>query len=222
MSNRIKYPRTPHLPWSPGATSDDRILKDTGQFKGKQVVVTEKMDGENCTIGQNYSHARSVDSGPHPSRTWVRGLQSQLGHELPDGWRLCGENLYAKHTLGYDQLPSYFLCFSIWDNRNVCLSWAETVEYCKMLGVHTVPVLYKGPWDEDKIISIFEKYSSPYGGEAEGYVVRNAAEFPYSAFSKNIGKYVRKAFKEQLEENVGESGHWMQQEVKPNKIIRQG
>ena len=45
---KIKYPRTFHLPWSPGATSDDKMLKSIEHFIGKEVVITEKMDGENC------------------------------------------------------------------------------------------------------------------------------------------------------------------------------
>ena len=39
---RYKYPRTYHLPFSPGFTSDDKVLKDDSQFYGKRVVVTEK------------------------------------------------------------------------------------------------------------------------------------------------------------------------------------
>ena len=50
MSQKYKYPRTYHVPWSPGTTSDDRLLKSVDQFVGKRVVVTEKMDGENTTM----------------------------------------------------------------------------------------------------------------------------------------------------------------------------
>ena len=42
----VKYPRTWHLPWSEGKTKDDRTLSDCKQFEGREVVVTEKMDGE--------------------------------------------------------------------------------------------------------------------------------------------------------------------------------
>jgi tRNA nucleotidyltransferase/poly(A) polymerase/DNA topoisomerase IB/2'-5' RNA ligase len=207
---RIKYPRTFHLPWSQGATSDDKILTTTAQFEGKKVVVTEKMDGENCTIGQSYVHARSTDSANHPSRDWVKGFASKFQYDIPDGWRLCGENLFAKHSIFYEDLPSYFMLFSIWDNRNVCLSWSETVEYAKMLGVKTVPVLYKGPWDEEKIAALWDRVSSRGG---EGYVVRTAGEFPYSRFVQNVAKFVRAS-------HVQTDDHWMQQQIVPNKIIK--
>ena len=65
---RVKYPRTAHLPWSPGATADDIYQGKLSSFEGKYVVVTEKMDGENTTLYRDYMHARSVDSRFHPSR----------------------------------------------------------------------------------------------------------------------------------------------------------
>lgn len=49
---RYKYPRTYHLSSSPGKTSDDKVISDMSEFEGKEVVVTEKMDGENC-LGEN-------------------------------------------------------------------------------------------------------------------------------------------------------------------------
>lgn len=42
----MKYPRTPHLPWSEGMTSDDKMLKTTNIFVGNRVIVTEKLDGD--------------------------------------------------------------------------------------------------------------------------------------------------------------------------------
>ena len=36
---RYKYPRTYHLPFSPGFTSDDKVLKDDSSFRGKEIVV---------------------------------------------------------------------------------------------------------------------------------------------------------------------------------------
>ncbi len=46
MNTRIKYPRTFHLPWSPGLTKDDKRIENLDGFIGREVVVTEKMDGE--------------------------------------------------------------------------------------------------------------------------------------------------------------------------------
>ncbi len=51
FTSYVKYPRTHHLPWSPGIHADDRVLTDLSAFEGKMVVVTEKLDGENCVRG---------------------------------------------------------------------------------------------------------------------------------------------------------------------------
>ena len=123
-----KYPRTPHLPWSPGASSDDVWIDTFALFEGSEVVITEKMDGENTTLYADHIHARSLDSRHHPSRSWVKGLHQSIAHLIPAGWRICGENLYARHSVGYEALPSYFMVFSIWDEHNHCLGWEQTVE----------------------------------------------------------------------------------------------
>ena len=68
----VKYPRTPHLPWSPGASQDDVFSLDARHFEGQTVIITEKMDGENTTLYRDYLHARSVDGRHHPSRNWVK------------------------------------------------------------------------------------------------------------------------------------------------------
>ena len=206
----VKYPRTYHLPWSEGKTKDDKTLKDCSQFEGKRVIVTEKMDGENTTLYKDYIHARSIDGRNHWSRDWVKNLQSRIGYEIPNGWRLCGENLYAKHSIGYENLNSYFMLFSIWNEVNECLSWDETVEYAKILDIETVPVLYDGIWNE-KLIK--ELYTQDKREVQEGYVVRVADAFPYLAFTKSVSKFVRV-------EHVATSHHWFFTCSEKNELIK--
>jgi len=45
---RVKYPKTLHLPWSEGLQNDDRMLQSFDGLEGEEVVVTVKLDGENC------------------------------------------------------------------------------------------------------------------------------------------------------------------------------
>src|SRR5690606_12627117 len=125
-TKRWKYPRTPHLPFSPGATNDDIKLINTKHFENKSVVITEKLDGENSTLYCDVMHARSVDSQHHPSRSLVKQLHSRIRHQIPQNWRICGENLYARHTIGYENLEGYFYLFSLWNDQNICLSWDKT------------------------------------------------------------------------------------------------
>jgi hypothetical protein len=43
-----KYPSTPHLPFSPGMQRDDTRISSLNSLEGREVIITEKMDGENC------------------------------------------------------------------------------------------------------------------------------------------------------------------------------
>lgn len=207
----VKYPRTYHLPWSESVNSDDRIIQSLDGFFGKRVVVTEKMDGENTSMYTDYIHARSVDGRNHPSRNWVKQFWSKISGDIPSGWRVCGENLYAEHSIKYDDLQSYFMGFSIWNEKNNCLPWDETQEWFNLLGVCSVPVLYDGIFDETMIKKLWDSKNSE---RSEGYVVRIADEIPYSSFNKFVAKFVRK-------NHVQTVKHWMYgQPVKPNGILK--
>lgn len=229
FTNRVKYPRTYHLPWSPGATDDDRIMEDPDEcFGGREVIVTEKMDGENCTMYSDYIHARSLEYSSHPSRDRVKAMWAQVAHDIPKGWRVCGENLYAEHSIAYDDLSSYFQVFSIWNEKNVCLSWNETKEWARLLGFQTVSSIAGFTWQpeihvraEGAIRAItpqkFMGYEWDQGSIAndrisEGYVVRLAGEFHYKDFRKSVAKYVRKGHV------IHRDGHWVNRPVVPNKL----
>src|ERR1035437_10829857 len=101
---KVKYPRTPHFDFSPGATSDDKILKSVRHFIGKKIVMTEKKDGECTSILRDSIYARSLDSADHESRHWVKSLWATIKSDIPEGWRICGENVYAKHSIFYKDL----------------------------------------------------------------------------------------------------------------------
>jgi hypothetical protein len=207
----VKHARTVHLPWSPGATADDIELGDLKGFAGHEVVVTEKADGENTSVYRDHVHARSIDSKYHPSRERVKKLQAEVGWEIPEGWRVVGENMQAKHAIYYDALPSYFLVFAVFNERNECLSWDETLEWAELLGLATVPVLYRGPWDEEAVKACWTG-ESRLGGKQEGYVVRVADRIPYRDWQRQVAKYVRQG-------HVLEgSEHWAHEEMTPNKL----
>lgn len=212
FTHHIKYPRTYHLPWSQNITSDDKIIPSLDVFKGKEVVVTVKMDGENTSMYSDYIHARSINSGPHPSRNWVKAFHNQIAHNIPEAWRVCGENLYAVHSIHYKNLSNWFQMFSIWNERNFCLSWDETLEWAALLGCTTVPVLYRGIWDETLIRGLFSPQFQ--GDGCEGYVVRLTEGFYYRDFRKSAAKFVRKG-------HVATHGHWMRAKLIVNGTTSQ-
>lgn len=210
--DHVKYPRTLHLPWSPGKTDDDRVHQDLSGFEGQDVIVTLKKDGENTNLYTNYFHARSLDGKSHPSQSWVRQFHSQMGFNIPKGWRVCAENLYAKHSLGYDDLESYLLAFSIWNSKNECLAWDEFVDYCNLLDISHVPVIYRGKWNEEKIRDLWN--DKTFQEKEEGYVVRVARAFQFGEFKRVVGKYVRVG-------HVQTTHHWKSQAIVPNKLKQQ-
>lgn len=209
----IKYPRTFHLPFSPGKTEDDKTLKDCSIFNGQNVIITNKMDGENTTgYWDGYIHARSLDSQNHESRNWVKNYLAKVLYDLPLGWRICGENLYAKHAIHYKNLPSYFNLFSIWNEKNECLSWEDTCEWAALLNINLVPHITCSDWNE--------KATEEYGEflirenrikDIEGFVVRNSNSFNYASFRKNVAKWVRP-------NHVETSEHWLKKKLIPNLL----
>lgn len=205
MMDRIKYPRTYHLPWSPGATSDDKILKSTAAFQGHDVVVTEKMDGECTTLYHDYQHARSLDSAHHSSRSWIRQYHAGLQDGWPEAIRVCGENLYARHSIAYDALEEFFLGFSAWEASR-CLSWDDTIVWFSLLGIKHVPVLYEGIWDEKTISNLHKSLDLT---KQEGFVVRRRDSFLIDDFATYVAKWVRN-------DHVTSDQHWSVNWV-PNK-----
>jgi len=203
-----KYPRTLHLPFSQGVSSDDKVLRDLTPFEGEDVVATLKMDGENTSLYTRGFHARSLDGRHHPSRDWLKAYHSTFAHDIPEGWRICGENLYARHSIAYEALPSYFMGFSVWNERNQALSWDDTLEFFALLGITPVPQLYRGPFDA----ALFERMARSWNTERdEGFVVRKAGSIRYEDFSSSVAKWVRPA-------HVQTNEHWMHAAIVPNKL----
>jgi hypothetical protein len=210
----IKYPRTYHFPWSENLQNDDRMHDNIEFFNGKEIVGTIKIDGECTSLYPDYCHARSIDSKHHESRAWVKALHGQIAHEIPTGFRICGENMYAKHSIHYHHLKSYFYVYSIWDENNISLSWDDTVAYADILGLPTVPVFYRGVWGPEtrgELEKAFKAYQDASQDPVEGYVVRVTGRVPYKDYRRSYGKMVRKG-------HVQTSVFWMREKVVPNEL----
>lgn len=206
----VRAPRTYHLPWSAGLHDDDKMMKSLAAFEGQRVLVTTKVDGENTSIYSDHFHARSPDGRHHPSRDRVKAWAATLQHDIPPHWRLGGENLYAQHSIIYEDLPHYFLGFHMWNHKNQCLSWDDTLEWFALLGVTPVPVLYDGLFDQKAIEALYDEKRD--WETKEGYVVRVARQFDMAEYPRVVGKYVRR-------EHVQTTKHWrMGQRIIPNGL----
>ena len=217
-----KYPRTPHLPFSPGAGSDDKVLASTDHLLNVEVVLTEKMDGSNLCMTKHSVFARSHNGPPtHESFDFAKQLHASLRHSIPDGLSVFGEYLFAVHSISYSDLPGYFLIFGVReDATGKWWSWEMVEEMAKELGVPTVPVVYRssefGVFETEKQLEcqvklefLFRNSGKWENDKAEGIVVRLAGE--YTDFSKSVAKYVRA-------NHVQTTQHWTEKEVERNKL----
>lgn len=187
----VKYPRTPHLPSSPGMTEDDKRISDAGLATlrdGRELVVTEKLDGGNLTWYRDAFHGRSLDSGTHAWDTAARALWGQVRFDIPEGWRISGESMWARRSVPYESLPGVYIVFGIWDEHQVLRPWDETVEWASLLGLPTVPLLYRGTdWNAATSAWMEQREENT----SEGFVVRDAGAFAQKDFSTHIAKWVR-------------------------------
>jgi len=137
----------------------------------------------------SHVHARSEDSNHHPSQNWVRNLHAKIAWKIPEQYQIIGENVFAKHSIFYNELTTYFYVFAVVDLKSqYFLSIKETMSICKELELEFVPVLHEGKFDPH----FKPPEKSHFGDQAEGFVVRVIDPFAISESSKHIAKWVRK------------------------------
>jgi hypothetical protein len=213
-----KYPRTPHLPFSPGGTSDDRRIESVEAFLCTDIVLTEKMDGSNVCLETNACYARTHTTQPqHVSFDTFKALHATVKSRIPEGTQVFGEWLYAKHSIAYETLPSYLMVFGVRDLKTSRWApWAEVELWAEKLGVATTPVLARESWlnREWKIrelVGLHARMPSRCGGVCEGVVIRVAKSFSDTSFETSVAKWVR-------ESHVQTDTHWKNQQVVRNGI----
>jgi len=203
----MKYPRTKHLPNSPGFTQDDERLVEISHLIGKEVIYTEKLDGECTNCLAEKIHARSEESSHHSSQSWMKSFYSSFAWKIQPNIQIVGENVYAKHSIFYDNLTTFFYVFAIIDlEKKVFKSVDETIQICNELGLQYVPILYRGTFRPDFQIPS----KSAFGDTIEGFVVRVISEFLIEESGKNMAKWVRAG-------HVQTDEHW-KNNWKPNKL----
>lgn len=189
-----KYGRTYHFPFSPGTTSDDKIQYNWLPILQHELIITEKLDGENTCLKADGVYARShvaPTRNPWASNMWQ--IWEQVRHHL-GSLEIFGENLYGLHSIEYQRLSSHFYVFAVRDNET-WLSWEEVNFYANVLDLPVVPVYQQGFFTEETLVNsilIGMKNGSALGETIEGFVCRNAKAFDTTQFSQNVLKYVRK------------------------------
>ena len=203
-----KYPRTPHLPYSPGASSDDKIAKDVNGLVNVPVVITEKLDGGNSSLEYDAVYARThAISASHPSFDWLKRKHAELKSYIPPELQVFGEYVYAVHSIKYDCVPSYFFLFGVRDrDKNQWASWEYLEGISEILELPTAPLLWSGAVKtESELRNLVEQLArqrSVFGGTREGVVIRVAKSFDDKEFSACIAKWVRPGHVQETEQ------HW--------------
>jgi len=203
-----KYGRTFHLPSSPGTTNDDKIMSDlSALLDAPEVIATEKMDGENTTVFAGGCHPRSPDARYHPSRDWMKAFAAGVSPMLASDERIVGEYLFARHSIEYCSLPSYFMGFA-WILGDEVQAWDDTEARFSELGICSVPVLFRGRFSEPLIEELASQMDF---SSQEGFVIRTASSFSEEQMATKVGKYVRS-------DHVQSEIHWMKAEIVKNGL----
>lgn len=199
FTREMKYPKTYHMDFSPGTTKGDKKMPKgwfDKYFKGKEVVLTEKLDGENTSFTNQGVYARSDAPTDSPWSVNLRMDYPYIKNYLSDNEIVFGENLYGIHSIRYDKLTSYWHMFAMFNTeQQIWYSWDDVELMANILNRPTVPVLFRGVINsEDELISLINKFMSQpstYGVEKEGIVMRLTSEIKPEKFTESVVKYVR-------------------------------
>ena len=218
LAMSAKYPRTFHLPWSPGGTSDDKRLQGVAELLGVELVLTEKLDGSNLTFTRTAVFARSHGGPPaHPSFARAKAIHAATAPAIPAGLSVFAEYCYAVHSIPYDALPEHALIFGVRDDADGTFwSWAETTGLAEEMGLPTVPVLFRGhvstAQDLERLTTKLAMAPSTFGGAREGVVARAASVIAAEAFGTSVAKWVRLG-------HVQTDEHWQHQAIVPQRLL---
>jgi hypothetical protein len=158
-----KYPRTRHVADSclqPGDDGSDRVAFSS--LKGCYAVYEEKVDGANSAFrfdgggelfAQSRGHYLNLKDRNAPRerdwsiyKEWLQAHHDVLLERFEDRFIVYGEWMGTVHSVFYNNLPSLFLEFDIYDTVNE--SWLDTTarwRLCQGLPVVSVPAVFMGP-----------------------------------------------------------------------------
>ena len=140
------YPSTPHLPFSPGVQAEDITLDDCPWLVGREVVVTEKLDGGNCCLWRGSVYARTHShEATLPWFASIKALYPSFAASVDDDLMLFGENMSAVHSVEYDGLGAHFYLFGVRRaSSGEWFAWDEVAALAHALDLPHAPVWWRG------------------------------------------------------------------------------
>jgi ATP-dependent RNA circularization protein (DNA/RNA ligase family) len=226
-SEFFRFPHTPHLGWlGDGEPRDDKVLTraEAAGLLADPVVVEEKLDGANVGVSLDAAgNLRLQNRGqylnpPYHGQfarlgVWLQAHSDSLFDALAPDLLVFGEWCAARHSLGYNQLPDWWLLFDVYDCKaGRFWSVKRRNELAAAHGLTTVPTLARGRFTlPDLVVMVNNRPSSFREGSLEGIVVRSEDE----SWTKTRAKLVRADFVQNI------SAHWRTRVLEWNQLARQ-
>ena len=201
----VKYPRTPHWPWSPQIPTDGLHFADPSVLVGPEVVVTEKLDGSNTLLHRGEVYGRSVSSPS--SAPWRAMVKKHHAWKLADSDDLLyGEDIFGVHSIEYGPVTEDRTLYAFALRRGDRFeSFDEMALRADQLRIPVVPVVRRGRFGSidaiRELVAEAHTRASHLGGQREGVVIRPAAGFPAADFGSLVCKSVRR-------DHVRTDEHW--------------
>lgn len=224
MNAFFRFPHTPHLAWlGEGEPRDDKVLTENearALLRG-EVVVEEKVDGANLGISLNESgQLQAQNRGQYLAQpfsgqfsrlnAWLGQHQQGLLDVLDHSLILFGEWCAARHSLGYDELPDWFLLFDVYDRQQEKF-WSTTRRnvLAATAGITTVQEIQRTHLNMNTIKQLVTQTPSHYWqGRMEGVVIRRET----ADWTDQRAKLVHPDFTQTIEE------HWRKRSIEWNRL----
>lgn len=220
----FRFPHTPHIAWmGEGRPRDDKVLSpgEAAALLSGPVLVEEKLDGANLGISLGPDAQPRVQNRgqyliePYTGQFsrlsgWLAQHRFALADTLEDKLILFGEWCAARHSLGYDSLPDWFLLFDVYD-RAQDRFWGSTRrnELAESLSLAVVPPFSSGQTSLAKLKILLTTRASHYrDGPAEGLVIRSESTDGCDVRAK----LVRGEFVQTIDE------HWRSRTLEWNRV----
>ncbi len=218
----FKFPTTPHLTiFGTGSVREDKVLteRERDEFLQHELIVEEKIDGANLGIsfdGSGEVHVQNRGtylSKPYQGQwkkldEWLSLKLDRFFDVLHDQYILFGEWCFARHSVIYDSLPSWFVGFDIYDKQNrQFLSCRMRNNLFRQMKICQTPLLGRGRFSLLELKALFKK----------SLFSKTASEGLYLRYDKGIwlgarAKLVRPEFVQAIEI------HWSRNGIIPNKL----
>jgi hypothetical protein len=205
------YPRIPHFDKSISNMTHDDIILESSITYPLECWVQEKVDGANMGVSwtsgpvlrnRNHILKKGYMDVETPSKIQFRPAWNWLHEHRKDIMMIIealkspitvyGEWLWAKHSIGYDKLPDWFLAYDIYlaeeDNFISPSLFKEIISKTNIKFIDTQKVILNNIQD---VINLSERKSKYRNDVCEGIVIKTSSE----KYLSNSFKVVNKHFK---------------------------